>query len=155
MWEFAETRQRAISQMSNLGIDAVDKIVLARVYHVPQWLIPALNEYTQRRKPITVADVHRLDLNYALKIVHSRETMQPSLTLPCARPGCRAPVTFTADSEINRRQSCDFTKALRSAFRDEIKRIETSSPSPTPFKWTHILRRTKSTWSFKGAAQNP
>jgi hypothetical protein len=115
MWKFTVIRQLTIKHMSLLTIDAVEKILLARAFHVPRWLLPALGEYAKKKHPITTSDVHHLGLDTILKIIHLREqTQDTSLSSSGQRYIC----------EANRRTTCDFTNALRTAFKSQIRQIK-------------------------------
>lgn len=96
MWQFTEIREFVINRISEIQIDVVDKIVLAREYHISEWLFTSLNEYVKGRPPVTIKDVNRLGLDYILKILHVRDTCY--------------------------RAYQDFTHALRSAFENEPRR---------------------------------
>jgi hypothetical protein len=74
MWEFGEIRKLAIRRLSQLTIDAVEKVVIARDYHIAEWLIPSINVLAQRKKPMGVLDVNRLGWDYVLKIGEVRES---------------------------------------------------------------------------------
>jgi len=74
MWEFGEIRKLAIRKMSQLTIDTVEKIVMARDYHVVEWLVPAINSIARRDEPMTLQDVNRLGWDYVLKIAQVRES---------------------------------------------------------------------------------
>jgi hypothetical protein len=112
MWQFDKIRQFAIDQMSKLQIDVVEKIGLARDYHVKEWLLPALDEFTRLGKPMTTEDVNHLGLDFILKIVSVREgTPLAGKCTHCFRPG---------PAHLAARQQTDFTEPLREAFRAEI-----------------------------------
>jgi hypothetical protein len=74
MWQMDKFRELAITSMSNLQVDPIDKIVIATDYHISEWLLPALNQLAQREAPINVSDVGRLGLDCALKIAEVRES---------------------------------------------------------------------------------
>jgi hypothetical protein len=62
--------------MTTLVVDVMDKFVLARDYHVDEWLVSALNSLAQRREPMGVEDAMCLGIEYTLKIAAIREGVQ-------------------------------------------------------------------------------
>jgi hypothetical protein len=74
MWEFGEIRKLAIGKLSQLIIDAVERVVIARDYHIVEWLIPSINVLAQRKEPMGVLDVSCLGWDYVLKIAEVRES---------------------------------------------------------------------------------
>jgi hypothetical protein len=105
MWKFTRIRQLAIEHMSLLTIEPVTRIELARVFHIPHWFLPALDEYSRQKDPITILDVYRLGLDTILKVIPLREQKW-------------------SGNEANYRATYDFTEALRTAFQQEIERIK-------------------------------
>jgi hypothetical protein len=73
MWEFAAIRKCVINQMSECPLDLVEKIAMARDYHITEWLLPSLNEYARLGRPISEEDVNVVGLDYLLKIVAARQ----------------------------------------------------------------------------------
>jgi hypothetical protein len=105
MWEFDRIRKISIARISKLPVDVVEKIAIARKYHVTEWLIPSLNEYAKLDRPISSEDVDRLGLEYLLKIVEARQSK--------LREHFSGGICFMWET--------DCTEALRSVFRDEIE----------------------------------
>ncbi|KAJ4477310.1 hypothetical protein J3R30DRAFT_3703627 [Lentinula aciculospora] len=78
MWCMDLVKEHAISTMSNLSdVDAVDKIVAARMYGINSWLIPSYNEILRRSQSWDKRDVERLGLDTFLKLINFRERLQP------------------------------------------------------------------------------
>jgi hypothetical protein len=48
MWGFSTVRAAAIARLSTIPLKAVEKLVLAHIYHVTEWLLPALNQLAQQ-----------------------------------------------------------------------------------------------------------
>lgn len=74
MWDFVTIREFAIAKIAPLLVDAVDKVVLARDYHVDEWLLPGLNSLAQRVEPLSLGDYKRLGAETAVEIAAIRES---------------------------------------------------------------------------------
>jgi len=74
MWQFGELRRLAIRKMSQLTMDTVEAIFIAREYQVTEWLLPCLHSLAQRKEPLGLRDVNRLGLDYVLKMAEVRES---------------------------------------------------------------------------------
>lgn len=79
MWGFARIRAIAITKLSELSLDPIDKIILAKQHDVGEWLAPALNEVARREASICLDDVTRLEpvvgWDFILKIAQVRESL--------------------------------------------------------------------------------
>jgi hypothetical protein len=73
MWDMGALREKAISQLTGLVVDAGEKIQLAERYDIPEWVLTALTDLVNRTPPIDEADVASLGLVRALKAVALRE----------------------------------------------------------------------------------
>lgn len=87
MWGFSAVRAAAIAKLSEMTLDPIDKVILAKKHNVDRWLIPALNELAQREAPLDIKDALRLEpvvgLEFILKLAQVREssvTVQSSMT---------------------------------------------------------------------------
>ena len=78
MWGFARIRAIAITKLSELSLDPIDKIILAKQHNVDEWLAPALNEVARREASLCLDDVTRLEpvvgWDFILKIAQVRES---------------------------------------------------------------------------------
>jgi hypothetical protein len=68
-----KVRQRAITELENLRVDPVDKIVIAVKHDAPAWLEPTYEELCQRVEPIRGEEAERLGLSMAMKLARARE----------------------------------------------------------------------------------
>jgi len=82
MWSFDNLRGIAIKHLAKLRLEPVQKIALAMDYHLPKWLVPALNRLAQREQPLGRDDLQRLGADVALKIAEVRGAYPPA----CPRP---------------------------------------------------------------------
>jgi hypothetical protein len=73
MWQFHKIRATAIKHMETVTMDLVDKIVIARRFDIPTWLVPTLNALIQRESPIGLSEGNRLGMEWVLKVAEVRE----------------------------------------------------------------------------------
>ncbi|KAJ3886265.1 hypothetical protein GG344DRAFT_33168, partial [Lentinula edodes] len=73
-WDMDEVRGYAISAIEKLpNVDPVDKIVLARTYDIPTWLVPLFNEILQRPQSLTESDIEKLGIPTTVRLVKLRD----------------------------------------------------------------------------------
>ncbi|KAJ3868878.1 hypothetical protein EV359DRAFT_31323, partial [Lentinula novae-zelandiae] len=73
-WDMDEVRRYAISAIEKLpNVDPVDKIVLARTYDIPTWLVPSFNEIMQRPQSLTESDIEKLGIPTTVRLVKLRD----------------------------------------------------------------------------------
>jgi hypothetical protein len=106
MWDFHAVKEAVVKKMSSFDIDVVEKIVLARDHHVPEWFLPSLNEYTRLPRSMTRKDVNCLNLDFILKIVRVRENR------------------FLINSYYSGTSSSWRNNVLKATFREEIELLE-------------------------------
>jgi len=118
MWEFTEIRGLAIQKMSQLAIENFDKIIIAKDYHVTDWLIRGLNVLAQREEPMGAEDVRRLGWDYIFKLAEVRE----SFSSGCQH--CNSTLRHTFASPpipgAGTRVVHDFTKVIKRVFLEEL-----------------------------------
>jgi len=73
MWEMDKVRGLAISQLTNAGMGSVEKIVLAKELHVPQWLRSGYQELVDRDEVPSMEDSDRIGYPSAIRVFHVRE----------------------------------------------------------------------------------
>jgi hypothetical protein len=120
MWEFDRIRKIAIDQMSDLPMGVVEKIVIARDYHVTKWFLPSLVEYARLERPVSAEDVDHLGLEYLLKIVQTQQSTitGDQLFTPKAKYQC----TRCLSSKVNNKTG--YADVLRVVFQDENERVK-------------------------------
>jgi hypothetical protein len=69
---------RAIKELEGMGLDPVDRIVLAAEHNVPAWLNPAYVELCTREDPLREEEVQRLGLITTWKLMCAREKIRAS-----------------------------------------------------------------------------
>ncbi|KAK1220137.1 hypothetical protein PQX77_017128, partial [Marasmius sp. AFHP31] len=73
-----EARQKAIEGIESHGLDPIQKLVLADIYDIPQWLMPSYIELCKRDTPLTPDEVVRIGPEKAMSIAKARETIRGS-----------------------------------------------------------------------------
>jgi hypothetical protein len=73
MWQFHKIRATAIKNMETITMDLVDKIIIARRFDIPTWLVPTLNALIQRESPVGLSEGNRLGMEWVLKVAEVRE----------------------------------------------------------------------------------
>jgi hypothetical protein len=90
-FDFEKIRERAIREIgsgrhhtsdspsgAHRRIDPVDKILLAELYDVPQWLKSSYAALCQRANPLEDCEGEKLGLKTALRIARAREAVRES-----------------------------------------------------------------------------
>ncbi|KAF9073124.1 hypothetical protein BDP27DRAFT_1319445 [Rhodocollybia butyracea] len=75
-WCMDAVRAHAIEMMTDIAVDPVEKVVVARKYSISHWIAPALNSILQRSQTLNEKDVGRLGLSTALRLVEIRERLK-------------------------------------------------------------------------------
>ncbi|KAI0697069.1 hypothetical protein C8T65DRAFT_662692 [Cerioporus squamosus] len=135
MWSFDSIREKAIEELTRLVRAPVQRIALAREFHVPNWIEPALLSLAQA-DALSAGDLQQLGWDTAAKLFVVRESVgftnacacacnyctgshgpvaQPGVPLHHA-PGMR-PAVVTAASV---RRAYDFTQKIREVFGTEL-----------------------------------
>jgi hypothetical protein len=105
--------------MSQLTIDTIDKIVIARDYHVSEWLIPTLNDLARREQPIRLQDANRLGWDYALRIAEVRESFSSGPN--ASGDYCRYCENYMPSSQaVCSRENYDFTTVIGRVFARDL-----------------------------------
>jgi hypothetical protein len=73
MWEFSYARDLAIKELSGRAMDPITKVLLARQYGIPKWLLAAYHELVNRKELVSCDEAQQLGLNVAIQIFHIRE----------------------------------------------------------------------------------
>ncbi|THH19334.1 hypothetical protein EW146_g1807 [Bondarzewia mesenterica] len=74
-FEFDKVRARAIKELTELepSLDAIEEILLAQKYEVPQWIFPGLTKLLIRSKIPDLSEAERLPLDMVLSVWRARE----------------------------------------------------------------------------------
>ena len=88
-----KVRNRAVKELEGMGLDPVDRIVLAVGHDVPAWLEPAYVELCTRENPLLEAEAQRLGLSTTLKLMCAREKIRANTPPNHARA---TPIQYTA-----------------------------------------------------------
>jgi hypothetical protein len=106
MWQFHRIRATAIKNMETIAMDPIDKIVIARRFDIPTWLVPTLNALIQRESPVGLSEGNRLGMEWVLKVAEVRERGATTVTQNRACTICH----HTGPARCN---SCSSTTANR------------------------------------------
>ncbi|RPD55388.1 hypothetical protein L226DRAFT_538229 [Lentinus tigrinus ALCF2SS1-7] len=135
MWHFDSIREKAIEELTRLVRGPVQRIGIARKYHISPWIEPALVSLAQA-DTISVTDLEQLGWDTAAKLFQVRESVVFTNTCACVcnyctvahgptvqagvpvhhAPGSR-PLAVTA---ATLRRSYDFTQKIREVFGAEL-----------------------------------
>lgn len=74
MWCCDRLFALAISKLDTLITDPVLKIVLAKLYGIKDWLIPAYFELATRTQPLALDEAHKLGMESVVKLNEVRES---------------------------------------------------------------------------------
>ncbi|KAF5372392.1 hypothetical protein D9615_009316 [Tricholomella constricta] len=130
MWSFRNIRQLAIARLSSptssssststststsasasASTDPVEKVLLAKAYKVPEWLLSGYHELVKRSAPLTTAEAARLGLETTVQLFRVREEISS------------AEATYY-NGYIRRREDQNFVEQVKKAFRKELKEVE-------------------------------
>ncbi|KAJ7210480.1 hypothetical protein GGX14DRAFT_363351, partial [Mycena pura] len=85
MWCFLDVRSLAIQQIDLLGLQSVERILLARAYHVSPWLRTGYTELARREEGISEEDAEKIGWKTTVQLYQVRETAIKNYTTP-SRP---------------------------------------------------------------------
>ncbi|OCH84254.1 hypothetical protein OBBRIDRAFT_799251 [Obba rivulosa] len=120
MWRFDRLRAIAIRKLSVLLDDPIQRIVLAKTYHVTEWLVPALNALARRAETLQPADVEQIGVDYALKVAAVRESFGESTQCRCQCYSCYNGHRSDYGRPAASRGATDFSAKIRSVFGVEV-----------------------------------
>lgn len=72
-WEYLHIRDLAVAHLSEIKVDAVKRIVLAKTYSVDDWLLLGYMELAKRVSPIDMDEASRIGLESTLRLYQARE----------------------------------------------------------------------------------
>jgi hypothetical protein len=129
-FDFERIRERAIREIGSRRhhvsdspsgalrrIDPVDKIVLAELYDVPQWLKPSYAALCQRANPLEDCEGEKLGLKTALRIARAREAVRES---PSRHPSPSGASTIDSDSEDSEPEYAPYSASLVARVVQEV-----------------------------------
>ncbi|KAG6867329.1 hypothetical protein C0993_004328 [Termitomyces sp. T159_Od127] len=73
-WKMFDIRNLAIRRLNVANIDSIDRIVLAQMYHIPQWMISSLVPLFRRQDSLSTDEATKLGFELALKICRIRDS---------------------------------------------------------------------------------
>ncbi|KAF7356246.1 hypothetical protein MVEN_00956100 [Mycena venus] len=76
LWYFLDARELAIRQLDWIGLESVERILLARQYDVPGWLREGYEDLATRDEGISLEDAQKIGWETALRLYQTREMAQ-------------------------------------------------------------------------------
>lgn len=73
MWRFIEIRKLSIIKLTAMTLDPVERVVLARVYKVPEWLQTGYRELAVRMGMMSDEEAQKIGYRTAIQVWHVRE----------------------------------------------------------------------------------
>lgn len=73
MWEFAEIRDLAITNLERKCLTEVEKIEIAHKFDIQKWCVPAYKELAKRTGALTVEEATKIGFEFAIKLGGVRE----------------------------------------------------------------------------------
>lgn len=120
MWRFDRLRAIAIRKLSAILDEPIQRIVLAKTYHVTEWLVPALNALARRAEPLQSLDVDQIGIDYALKIAAVRESFGETSQCRCQCYSCYNGHRNDYGRPAASRSATDFSAKIRTVFGSEV-----------------------------------
>jgi hypothetical protein len=73
MWDFFDVRKVAIEELSQVEMNSMTKVLLAREYKIQQWLFAGYQELAKRDETISFPEAERVGKDTAILIFQIRE----------------------------------------------------------------------------------
>ena len=73
MYDVPDMKEMAIEEITKMGMESTDKILLGQAYGVPGWLFSGYQELAERREPISRAEGQRLGADTLAGLCKVRE----------------------------------------------------------------------------------
>jgi len=136
MWDFHETRELAIKELSKEGMmDLVMKVGLAKQFKIPEWLFAGYEGLIKRKEAISIAEAELLGLTTVVRLFRIREeSVARRHTIPIQKRGPRwsgGPASpgypfFIPETETEEfdRTDCRCTEEIRREFAEELREVE-------------------------------
>jgi len=134
MWDFHETRELVIKELSKEGmIDLVVKVVLAKQYKIREWLFAGYEGLIKRKEAISTIEAELLGLTTVVRLFRIREESIAKRYMRRATrpnnfwPGNSALVNMEYEDPgpyAFDRTDCDCTEEIRREFAKELKEVE-------------------------------
>lgn len=80
MWDFFDVRKVAIEELSQVGMNSVTKVLLAREYKIQDWLLAGYQELAKRDETISFPEAERVGKDTAILIFQIREDIFRRMT---------------------------------------------------------------------------
>lgn len=73
MWEFADIRNLAISNLERIGFSEVQKIEITHKFDIQDWYMPAYKALVKRSDALSVEEAVQLGFEFSIKMAGIRE----------------------------------------------------------------------------------
>ncbi|KAH7909358.1 hypothetical protein BJ138DRAFT_1155473 [Hygrophoropsis aurantiaca] len=123
MWDFARIKTQAIGSLKSLTMDPIDKICLARDYHVTEWIVPTMNDLAKRKEPIGMKDVEKIGIELGLRIAAIREGIVYTAGNSNYNGNHQSPAVGARDAS-----NIDFTRAIEALLSWDPDVLSRSKP---------------------------
>ncbi|KAG6829707.1 hypothetical protein H0H92_003742 [Tricholoma furcatifolium] len=76
MWEMNKIRRHAIDVLTGMSLGSIEKIVLAKKFHIPEWLRAGYSELAWQPQMLSLSECKEIDveLEWALRLYQVRES---------------------------------------------------------------------------------
>ncbi|TFK45101.1 hypothetical protein BDQ12DRAFT_642272 [Crucibulum laeve] len=98
---FVSARLLAIEKLTGIILDPIERVCLAKTYHVPKWFRSALAELARRTQHISLDDAEQLEFRTSILLYQVREEYIRAYG-PSGSMGGYSYYNDTVDSSINR-----------------------------------------------------
>lgn len=80
-WKFWDVRKLAIQQLSSPipSMNTIDKIILAKEYTIPSWLVEGYSSLAARKETISMDEAIRLGFDTTVGMFHVREVVRADI----------------------------------------------------------------------------
>lgn len=134
LWQCQRLRNRALKRLDLLA-PPLEKLLLARLYSIQRWLIPACTALVLRDVPLSIAEARELDLEDVVRIFSAREEIfRRRLRLSDASAAARAHFSSISVTLLTPRDTTASQEASShsSASADDNVAIIVSGHAPHP-----------------------
>ncbi|KAG5338291.1 hypothetical protein C0989_007713 [Termitomyces sp. Mn162] len=73
MWEMHRIRLHCIDKLTDMSMSPVERVVLAKNFHVPQWLHTGYKELVNRNETLSMSDSENIGYRSAVGVFQLRE----------------------------------------------------------------------------------
>jgi hypothetical protein len=124
MWDFSHVRKLAIKELSNVAMNPVHRILLARQCTVQKWLFAGCEELAKRTEPISIREAEQLGWDTAILIFQIREKSLAKFQATRIRSMWEDEGMQVNIEGLFDRTYCNCAEGIRRAFSKELEEAE-------------------------------